>query len=51
MSQKDIERFRAAAAKWRKEAEQAATDEERRNCLTIAEAYERLVEILDRTAD
>ena len=45
MSQYDIERFRTAAAKWRKEAEQAGTEEERRNCLVIAEGYDRLIEL------
>ena len=45
MSQEEVERFRAAAARWREEAEKAGTEEERRNCLVIAEGYERLVEI------
>jgi hypothetical protein len=45
MSQDDIERFRSAAARWRREAEQAGTEMERRSCLTIAEGYERLVEL------
>ncbi|MBN8903026.1 MAG: hypothetical protein J0H19_25435 [Rhodospirillales bacterium] len=45
MIQAELERFRAAAARWRDEAEKAGTAEERRNCLVIADGYERLVEI------
>jgi hypothetical protein len=46
MSETSIDRYRASAARWRKEAEEAATNEARRNCLTVAEGYERLIQIL-----
>jgi hypothetical protein len=46
MSEANIDRYRAAAAKWRSNADEVATAEERNNCLVLAEGYERLVEII-----
>jgi hypothetical protein len=50
MSETNIERYRAFADRWRKEAGEALTDEGWRNCLALAEGYDRLIEIISPSA-
>ena len=40
------ERFGACGLRWRQEAQEAQSEEERRVCSIIAEGYERLAQIL-----